>query len=66
LLTTKDVAQLLGISVAGVHKMVQRGALKAATQGRGRGKNLVFDTASVYAEKERRRYKQLSNNNDVI
>jgi excisionase family DNA binding protein len=52
MLSTIDVAQLLGISEAAVHRLVQRGRLRAIRKGRG--KRRVYVTGSVIAEMERR------------
>lgn len=51
-LTSKDVAELLGTSIDGVHKLVKSGTIKAHRSGRG--KRLVFDTWSVHMEYLRR------------
>jgi excisionase family DNA binding protein len=51
-LRTKDVAHLLKTSEANVHKMVQKGKLKAIREGKG--KPVKFDTRSVAGEMARR------------
>lgn len=52
MLTTTHVAKLLGTSTDSVHKLVQRGRLKAYRTGKG--SRLKFDTESVRAEWLRR------------
>jgi len=52
MLSTSDVAALLRISEAAVHRLVQRGRLRAIRKGRG--KRRVYVTGSVIAEMERR------------
>lgn len=66
MLTTRDVAGILGLSVDGVHKLVQKGRLKAQSQGKGRGRHLIFDTESVYAEVKRRKMLDGANYKRVI
>ena len=52
MLSTTDVAALLGITVAGVHKLVQRGRLRTVRKGRGRP--TLYLPSSVIAEMDRR------------
>lgn len=52
-LRTSDVAELLDTTPAAIYKLVQAGTIKAYR--RGRGARLVFDTRSVWAERERRK-----------
>jgi hypothetical protein len=51
-LNDTDVAQLLRISEASVHRLVQRGRLRGIRKGRG--KRRVYVTDSVVAEMDRR------------
>lgn len=46
-MTTKEVADLLGVSVPTVHRLVQRGDLTAAAKAPGRRGAFLFDPQEV-------------------
>lgn len=52
LIYTADVAELLGVDVRTVHRMVKRGDLIPAAIGRGKRGSMVFRRADVEALKD--------------